>query len=536
MAVTVYSLVKGYGPGFPTLEELFGLEPDEESELRLSQPTPALGRYFDDVAFMQNVTSQREVGQLRFQVLLRRFIALNDELSRYEGMHRDQKVVAALSAEDKAELLQLATGSADILRAERLERFTEHDTAAAGDWLKILIGTRFPHLESRIEGVAFADTSEDTMSPVFGLIANKLVFGHFIPHLLRFMERQLDFLNMVEADGPLVLPGLTHQQAGEPTTFGKKVVTNLTAIDHHLQRLMVAGHFVPFSGRLGGAMGNLTTHYAAYPDIDWLDFARRFVEGLGLTYQEMTFQSVTYCLEASHFTELAHMMTHIIKLTEDFMLLASYPGNMFVKRRRQGAKGSSIMSNKSNPWGIEGANAMLRKSRKALLNLALELPSFPHEGNMARSFLMRDIGSDLMYAFIALNRISREMVGDMRTSGYIPNYGRIAVLLAENPAIASSSILTVLKRCGIEGDAYRQTQTIAFNPDGTFANAEQFTLGLEGVVGQNALPHAIGLELYRLVSPGNNIGQADVLAKKWSEALRMRIEGYRNLLVSMPGI
>ena len=79
----------------------------------------------------------------------------------------------------------------DSLRVEAFEKVTEHDTAAAGDYLKVLIARAFPRLEQMMEGVHFANTSEDAMSVVFGVLANKVAYGHFIPAMLNFMVHYL---------------------------------------------------------------------------------------------------------------------------------------------------------------------------------------------------------------------------------------------------------------------------------------------------------------------------------------------------------
>ncbi len=529
---TVQSLVQGYGEGFPTIEELFGLEPDEEWLLRMSEPTPALARYFRSVAEFRDITSQRTVGLVRFRVLVERFIALSELMDSYTGVHSARRIVHSLTFQDKALLRKLACSPADVFRAETIERFTEHDTAAAGDYLKLYIGRQFPHLEQFIEGVAFADTSEDTMGPTFGLILNKLVFGAFLPKLLDFMARLLDYVDMLEKNEPLILPALTHEQAAEPTTFGKKVVTGLKSVDYHIRRLIEGSHFTPFTGKLGGATGNMATHFAAYPDIDWRGFARRYVEGLGLTYDELSFQAATYDLEVSHFTEIAHMLTHIEKVVDDFVKMASCPAQLFVKRKKKETKGSSIMPNKSNAWGMEGALEMLREARAMLFHLVQTLPVYPHEGNMGRSYLLRNIGTVFMPILIALSRISGEMVGDMVYRGYAPNPAKIEAFFNEYPGMAGSSVQTILKRAGIEGDAYREIEGIAINRDGTYANAKQFKAGLEKVMERNGLSEEVRAELRRLMDPARNIGDADTLAKKYGAGLRERIGTYREMLRS----
>lgn len=527
---SVAALHKGLGPRCPSLEELFGLQPDEAKRLSLSQPTAALGRYLNSVGFLSDVTSQKVVGLVRFDVLIEYTIALSEELDRYQGIHKDKKVIHSLTPEDKANIRKLARTLPDIVRAEAIEGCTEHDTAAAIMWLKILIGTHYPHLESMIEGVAFANTSEDTMSSVFGRVGNSVVYGHFLPKLLDLVELMIEYVNTIEAEHPAIIPAETHQMAAEPQTFGKRILTMLYALDWHIRRLIDGDRFIGFSGRLGGATGNMATHYAAYPDIDWRGFAKRFIEAQWLTYEEMTYQSVTYAVEASIFTELGNIMTTLIKLCEDLMAMAGCSNQLLLKIKRPGTTASSVMPTKQNFWNTEGAVKMLKKTRALLFHLAESLPDFPREGNMGRSFLMREFGSDMMAAFIALDRIKREIIGDMRTRGTMLSVANIARYFNLYPGLAGSSIQTVLKREEIAGDAYRQIEAIAINPDGSYADMQQFTEGLERVMEGNNLPVSVREELRRLVDPANNIGDADELATKWSVELRGRIAGYRQLL------
>jgi len=44
------------------------------------------------------------------------------------------------------------------------------------------------------------------------------------------------------------------------------------------------------SGKFGGAIGNLSAHRAAYPNVDWRDFGKRWVESFGFVYNPMTTQ------------------------------------------------------------------------------------------------------------------------------------------------------------------------------------------------------------------------------------------------------
>lgn len=531
MSVTVAQLLKGYGPKCPPLHDLLALTPDEAKIISLSQPTPALGRYINSVGFLSGVTSQKVVALVRFRVLIEYLIALSEELDGYDGKHKLRKIVHSLTPEDKADIRSLANTLSDIIRAEALERCTDHDTAAAAGWLKVLIGTRYPRLEWMIEAVAFACTSEDTMSSVFGMVGNSLIYGHFVPMVLDLMESLLDFVDDVEQDGPFIIPAETHRQVAEPQTMGKRITTDLMPMDFRIRRLHDGDRFMAFPAHIGGATGNLVTHYAAYPDIDWRSFGRGFVEGLGMTYEEMTFQSGTYAIETAILSELGGLLTHLIKFCEDFLSMAACPAQLILKRRQAGLLGSSVMPQKFNWWGVEGAKRMLEETREMLSFYARALPDFPREGDMGRSYLMRNIGTVMMPAVIAIGRISSEIVGDLSTRGARVSRENAKFYLDRYQTISASAIQTVLKREGIEGDAYRQIQAICITPDGDYVNARQFARGLGRIMKENRLPRRVCKELRLLTKPENNIGDADVLAKRSSATLRANIAVYRQQLI-----
>ena len=521
--VTVAELIKGYGPNFPALEEVLGIEPDEAQKVMLESPSTDLGRYLKDVKMLSDVTSQRAVGMLRFDILLDYFFCLNDILTDYDGLFKDQKVVHGITIKQKEGIMELANGPADVLRAEAFERFTEHDTAAAGDYLKVLIGTKFPELEHMIEGIHFANTSEDVMANVFGKVANRLVYGYFMPALMEFANDAITFVEKYEKEGPVVMPALTHKQPAEPTTLGKKIMTRLDALAYLFDDLVRRDGegFRPFSGKLGGAIGDLKTHYAAYPDIDWEAFAERFVREQGLHYHRMTDQCAPYVVEAHHYMAVANILTEMISFTENFIDLTAH--GFFIKEKKKGAKGSSIMPNKTNMWNMEGAKTMLGKSRDLLIFYAKELPSYPHEGNMQRSYAMRDLGTVFMPVFIGLNRIRREM------NACRPNTKGIAEYFDKNPGMAGSVIQTILKRAGIEGDAYRIIQGIAINPDGSYANGAQFKDGLERAMGELTLSDSVRGELRATLEPSTAVMHAHRQAHRALDDLKPKFAKYMEM-------
>jgi len=503
------SMVEGYGARLCPLEELFSLKLSPQDIERQGSPIPALGRYYDSVAFMENVTSARSIGGKRFMVLISYFIALSELMAGYTGKFR--KISGRLTGAEIRYLKSLGVKPEEVKMAEVVERVSEHDTAAAGDYLKLRIlydhtagDKRFlAGLCRNIEAFHFAATSEDVMSIVFGLIANELVYVRFMRKLMDFCDSMIGFVEKFPQ--LLVMPESTHDQFAEPTTYGKRVANTLAAISETIMGHLLEGRsFRVFSGKFNGGIGGFVTHCAAYPDVDWRTFSRKFVAGFGLHHEEMTFQCVPYAREAQIFRTIITLLDQVVKMLEDFIKLASAPAHFFQKEKRPGAKGSSLMP-KVNLWQIEGAIVMLEKTQNALGFLAEKLPRFPHAGNMKRSFLLRDIGNDFMPAFIAFDRIIKEM------SICVASPGNIEAAFAEYPGLAGSAMQTVLKRAGAPGDAYRIIQQAAVNQDGSYNNSKQFRLILKRRMDEMKLPRKLRAELLglldhkRLAEPGRQM-------------------------------
>src|SRR5690606_10788661 len=78
----------------------------------------------------------------------------------------------------------------------------------------------------------------------------------------------------------------THGQTASPTTVGKEIANVVARLER--QRAQLAA--VSLTGKANGAVGNYNAPVAAYPDVDWPAFSRRFVESLGLDFNPYTTQ------------------------------------------------------------------------------------------------------------------------------------------------------------------------------------------------------------------------------------------------------
>ena len=87
----------------------------------------------------------------------------------------------------------------------------------------------------------------------------------------------------------LCLPMLsrTHGQTASPTTLGKEMA-NYT---DRLKRQIKLFDEVKIMGKFNGAVGNFNAHLSAYPDLNWENITKTFVESLGVNYATLYYSN-----------------------------------------------------------------------------------------------------------------------------------------------------------------------------------------------------------------------------------------------------
>ena len=105
----------------------------------------------------------------------------------------------------------------------------------------------------------------------------------------------------------------THGQPASPTRLGKEILV----FAERIRRQLVLLETVPHSAKVGGATGNFNAHHIAYPEIDWVNFANKFVSQLGLTRSHPTTQIEHYDNLAALFDNLKRINTILIDYSRD---------------------------------------------------------------------------------------------------------------------------------------------------------------------------------------------------------------------------
>jgi adenylosuccinate lyase len=194
----------------------------------------------------------------------------------------------------------------DAQRIKNIERTTNHDVKAVEYFLKERIeGNK--ELEAISEFIHFACTSEDINNLSHALMLREGRGQVLIPQMDELID-SIRHLAREHADKPML--SRTHGQPASPTTLGKEMANVAHRLQH--QRDQVAS--VALLGKINGATGNYNAHLIAYPELDWPEFARNFVESVGLTWNPYTTQIEPH----DYMAELFDAVTRFNTITIDF--------------------------------------------------------------------------------------------------------------------------------------------------------------------------------------------------------------------------
>ena len=227
----------------------------------------------------------------------------------------------------------------------------------------------------------------------------------------------------------------THGQPASPTRLGKEVMVYVYRLGEQLRQLKEC----KMSGKLGGATGNFNAHHVAYPDIDWVSFANKFLsEKLSLQREQFTTQISNYDNMGALFDALRRINTIVIDLDRDFWMYISM--DYFKQKIKAGEVGSSAMPHKVNPIDFENSEGNLGISNAVLQFLAQKLPVSRLQRDLTDSTVLRNVGVPVGHTVIALQSTLKGL------RKLILNEQKLNSDLEDTWAVVAEAIQTILRR------------------------------------------------------------------------------------------
>ena len=449
----------------------------------LTAISPMDGRYGSKTADLRPIFSEFGLIKQRVTVEIRWLQALS--------AHPQIKEVQPFSAETNALLNGIVANfsESDALRVKEIEATTNHDVKAVEYLLKEKIAGN-AELEAVTEFIHFACTSEDINNLSHALMLREGRAEVFLKQAQQIIDA-IRALAHEHADKPML--SRTHGQTASPTTLGKEMANVVYRLER--QKDQIAN--IPLMGKINGAVGNYNAHISAYPDIDWEEFAKAFVESLGLTWNPYTIQIEPHDYMAELFDGMARFNTILIDYCRDIWSYISI--GYFKQKTVAGEVGSSTMPHKVNPIDFENGEGNFGIANAIFGHLASKLPVSRWQRDLTDSTVLRNMGVGIAYTSVAIQSVLKGI------SKLEADAKRLADDLDANWEVLAEPIQTVMRRYGIE-KPYEKLKELTRGHRVDQAGMQAFVDGLD-------LPDNAKAELKKL-TPGTYIGNAIDQAKK----------------------
>ena len=404
----------------------------------LTAISPVDGRYADKTDELRPLFS--EYGLIRHRVLVE--VRWLQALAQHPGIPEASPLSAR--ANGKLEDLLKAFDPAAAARIKAIERITNHDVKAVEYWLKEQVAGD-AELQAVGEFIHFACTSEDINNLAYALMLREARARILLPQLDRVLDA-IGRLAHQRADQPML--ARTHGQPASPTTLGKEMAN----VAYRLKRQRAQLEAIPVLGKINGAVGNYNAHLAAYPEVDWEDFARRFVtETLDLDWNPYTTQIEPHDYMAEYFHALMRANTVLLDFCRDIWSYIAI--GYFRQKTVAGEVGSSTMPHKVNPIDFENAEGNLGVANALLDHLAAKLPVSRWQRDLTDSTVLRALGVGLAHSLVAYQSCLKG-IGKLEV-----NAAALDADLDDNWEVLAEPIQTLMRRYGLE-QPYEQLKAL----------------------------------------------------------------------------
>lgn len=451
-------------------------------ESQLLALSPLDGRYAGKVDALRPIFSEYGLIKARVRVEIEWLLALAAEPGIVELAPFSDGAFARLHA------LTNDFSVADAARVKEIERTTNHDVKAVEYFIKEKLKDD-AELGPALEFVHFACTSEDINNLSYALMLNEARQAVLLPKLDALIEK---LRAMAHEHAALPMLSRTHGQTASPTTVGKELANVAARLQRQGEQLAMVG----LGGKINGAVGNYNAHVASYPDVDWPEFARHFVESLDLDFNAYTTQIEPHDGIAEISDAQKRIGTICIDLCRDIWGYISL--GYFKQAVKAGEVGSSTMPHKVNPIDFENAEGNFGIANALFEHFAAKLPISRWQRDLTDSTVLRALGTGFGHALIGMDALLRGL------DKLSVNPERLAADLDAAWEVLAEAVQTVMRRYGLP-NPYEQLKALTRGQGITEASMREFIRTLD-------LPAADKQRLLEM-TPGSYTGLAEKLAK-----------------------
>ncbi|MEP6647915.1 MAG: adenylosuccinate lyase [Saprospiraceae bacterium] len=388
--------------------------------------SPIDGRYADKTSGLKAYFSEAALMKYRCLIEIEYLIALIETGIIPGGNPSD---------EDKSNLKNIVTSFSDedALSIKKSESKINHDVKAIEYFIKEKLDQL--HLSTYREWVHFGLTSQDINNSAFPLMIRNAYSEVLIPEIKSTRQAIYD-LALATKDIPML--AYTHGQPASPTILGKEMMVFVERIDLQLKQL----EDIQLKAKFGGATGNFNAHIAAFPNINWMEWADNFTKKyLNIGRYKFTTQIEHYDQIAALCHATMRINTILLDLCRDVWMYISM--NYLSQKVNPEEVGSSAMPHKVNPIDFENAEGNFGYANAIFGHLADKLPVSRLQRDLTDSTVLRNIGVPVAHTLLSLKSIQKGL------SKISANEIKTQSDLDDNWSVLAEAIQTILRREGV---------------------------------------------------------------------------------------
>jgi len=346
-------------------------------------------------------------------------------------------------------------------KVKLIEKTTNHDVKAVEYYIKAKLENT--SLRKHLEFVHFSCTSEDINNLAYAMMLRGAGKHVILPQMQEIIKL-VKALARKWRNVPML--SMTHGQPATPTTVGKEFLVFASRLQRQYDQLKVKDCL----GKINGASGNFNAHIAAYPNVNWLNLSKKFVQNLGLAYNPYTTQIEPHDYQSEIYDNVAHFNAILIDLNRDMWLYISR--GIFKQKVVKGEIGSSTMPHKVNPIDFENSEGNLGLANAVLRHMSEKLPHSRLQRDLTDSTVQRNIGVGMGYSLLAYKSTLKGLDKlELNTKVIQDELDRNWALLAE-------PIQTVMRKHGVP-NAYEKLKELTRGKEITKETVRAFIKGLK---------------------------------------------------------
>ena len=244
----------------------------------------------------------------------------------------------------------------------------------------------------------FGLTSQDVNTMAYSVSLVHFKLNVFEPLFITLLTKLQNKINDWEN---IVILGRTHGQPATWTLLGKE----FKVFENKLQREFDILKNYKITTKIGGCVGNMTSHKMFIPVENWDELLTKFALQFHLCRTKYTTQIHNYDEFAYFFDILKRICTILIDMCRDIWLYCSL-GELTLDKPKEYV-GSSVMPHKVNPMEFENAEGNLKITEMWLEFLSRELPKSRLQRDLTDSTILRNLGTVFGHMLISFENINR---------------------------------------------------------------------------------------------------------------------------------